>query len=126
MTFEEALREELSSISGITNKIYPLTAKKGTKAPYLIYVSSEGIQDKVFQGYLDSKEIACEVNIVHSTYENMKSLSKLVIEKIVSFQGRTIGTNGPTIKNVTYQKPVELFEREIQCYRCVIEIKVRI
>lgn len=125
MTFEEALRAELSSISGLSNKVFPLHAKEGITTPYIIYVSSEGIPDKTFEGYLDSKEVECEINIIHNSYSSMKSLTKSVLDKIRSFQGRYIGGYGPLIQNVSYEKPVELYENEVSLYRCLIDIKVR-
>lgn len=125
MNFDEALRDELGSISELINRVFPLKAKEGMKAPYIVYVSSEGIQDKSFQGYLDSKTVDCEINILHDSYGNMKSLTKEVLAKIISFQDRSIGENGPFIQNVTYERPVELYEKEISLYRCVIDIKVR-
>jgi hypothetical protein len=125
MTFEEALRAELSSITGLSNKVFPLHAKEGIKAPYVIYLSSEGVRDKSFEGYLGTQEVECEINIIHSTYSNMKSLTKLVLNKIISFQGNYIGGYGPLIQNVSYEKPVELYENEVSLYRCLIDIKVR-
>ncbi|SDM17419.1 DUF3168 domain-containing protein [Bacillus sp. OK048] len=121
MDFEEALRAELGTIAGLTNKVFPLNATEGTKAPYIIYVSSEGVQDKSLLGYLSSKEVDCEINIVQASYGSMKSLTKLVISQIISFIGRNIGENGPFIQNVTYHKPVELYEQEVNLYRCVID-----
>lgn len=125
MSFEEALREELSSISGLTNKVYPLKAKQGVEAPYLIYVSSEGVKTKSLQGYLPSKEVECELNIVSDSYSGLKNITKQVIAQIVSFQGRQIGSNGPVIQNVTYERPVELYENEVNRYRSVIDLTVR-
>jgi hypothetical protein len=126
MNFEEALRAELSTITELTNKVFPLNATEGIKAPYIIYVSTEGIQDKTLQGYLASKEIECEINILHDSYVNLKSLTKQVLAKIIAFQGRIIGDNGPFIQNVTYEKPVELYESLVFLYRCVINTKFKI
>ncbi|MFS1519682.1 DUF3168 domain-containing protein [Bacillus sp. SCS-151] len=121
MTFEEALQEELSTIM----KVYPLNAKEGTKAPYIIYVSSEGLQDKSLQGYLDSKEVSFELNILHNGYGLLKSKTRLVLQKVLSFQGRAIGNDGPFIENVSYEKPVELWEDQVKLYRCIINCKVK-
>jgi hypothetical protein len=124
MDFEEALRAELSSIIEINNKVFPLNAPEGTLAPYIVYVSSEGLQEKTLDGYLDSKEIECEINILHSGYGSMKALTKEVLSKILSFQGRVIGLEGPYIHDLTYEKPAEIYENEVSLYRSVLEIKV--
>ncbi|KQL54511.1 hypothetical protein AN964_14065 [Heyndrickxia shackletonii] len=124
MDFEEALRAELVTIDGLSNKVFPLNATEGTKPPYIIYVSSEGIQDKTLDGYQSNKEAPCEINIVHNSYENLKSMTKQVLDKIVSFEGRVIGKDGPFIQELSYDKPIELYENEISAYRSVINFTV--
>jgi hypothetical protein len=125
MNFEEALVVELSSISGLINKVFPLSAPEGVNPPFVVYVSSEGVQDKTLEGYLDSKEIVCELHIVHSSYGNLKPLTKQVLAKLQSFCGRNIGVNGPFIKNFTYDTPAEIFEREVNLYRSSFDITVK-
>lgn len=121
MNFEEALRVELSTIC---NKVFPLNAPEGTKSPFIVYVSSEGIQDKSLDGYLNSKEVECGINILHSNYPGMKDITRNVIEKLKTFQSRVIG-EGPFIQNVTYENVDEFFDHEIALYRCVLNIKVK-
>jgi hypothetical protein len=125
MNFEEALTAELTMVEGLDNKVFPLNAKEGTIPPYIVYLSSEGIQDKSFDGYLITKEVECEINILHSTYREMKDMTKLVLEKIISFQGRSIGETGPLIQNLSYEKPIELYEKDIKQYRSVIDLKLK-
>jgi tRNA(His) 5'-end guanylyltransferase len=125
MTFEEALRAELSIISSLTNKVFPLTATEGTKAPYVIYVSAPAIKDKSLIGYLNSNQVDCEINILHNTYRELKELIDLVIDKLLSFQDRSIGESGPFIKDITYQTSPEMYEKEVSLYRSVIDIKVK-
>jgi hypothetical protein len=130
MNFEEALRAELGTLTELSNKVFPLNADEGTKAPYVVYISSEGVQVKTLQGYMGNKEVDCEINILHDSYANMKALTKEVLAKIISFQGRSIGDlfskDGPFIQNVTYSKPVEIYEKEVSLYRSVIDITVKI
>lgn len=125
MNFEKALAVELESISGLQDKVFPLYAKKGIKPPFLIYVSSEGLQDKVLDGYLESKEITCEIHVVNGNYLTVKSLTKLVLSKLLTFPGRVIGTNGLFVKSLSYDNPVEVYEKEVNFYRCSFDIKVR-
>lgn len=122
MSFESSMRTELMKITGLNNKVFPLNAPEGTASPYLVYVSSNGIEAKSHDGYLDLITVGCELNIVHSTYPDMKSLAGLVVEKLKTFQGATIGD--VFIQNITYEAPVELYESEIDAYRTVINIEV--
>jgi hypothetical protein len=133
MNFEEALKGELISVSldlkevtdkGVIEKVFPLNAPEGTKPPFIVYVSSEGLQDMTLDGYSENKEIECEINILHSGYGNMKALTKEVLAKILSFQGRAIGLDGPFIHDLTYEKPVEIYENEVALFRSVLTITV--
>lgn len=124
MDFEPALVEELKSIPELENRIYPLFAPEATKyngVPYLIYGSSEGIRDKSLDGYMNSKEVRAELNVVTESYGELKSITKQVIDLLVSFEQRTIGTNGPYIKELEYQMPIEIYENQPNLYRCMIE-----
>lgn len=122
MSFEVALRQELLSI---ISKIYPLTAPEGTLVPYLIYTSSEGTYDKDLNGFLDSKEVSCELDIIDSSYSGMKSISKQVVDKLKSFEQRTVGTNGLYIQEFTFDDDSpELYENEVNMYRKIISFRV--
>lgn len=127
MSFEPALAQELKTIPELQNRVYPLdapevNAKQGV--PYLIYVSSEGLRDKTLGGYLDSKEVRGELNVIAARYGDMKAITKKVVALLIGMQGRSIGTNGPYIEEVTYQMPVEIYENQPKLYRCIIEFSV--
>ena len=120
MTFEAALTQELEAITDIKNKVFPLQADQKADAPYLVFVSSEGKPYKSLDGFLELKEVSCELNVLNKRYRSMKNLAKEVITKIEGFEGREIGTGGPYIYEVTYEEPVELWENDPKLYRCII------
>lgn len=124
MSFESALREELSSISGLSGKVYPLAAPEGAKPPYTVVISSEGLPDKTLEGYQDSKEVPIELDIIGADYAEMKALEIAIISKIQTFQGRAIGSAGPFIQEVSYDEPVELYEQLPKWYRCNLNGRV--
>lgn len=124
MTFEEALGKELEGIEGLSEKVFPLNAKEGTKAPYLIYVSSEGLYNKDLEGYQDTKEVSCEVNTLNTRYDNMKALGKAVFNKLKSFEGREIGIDGPYIQEVIFDDNCpEVYEEQVKLYRKIINVR---
>jgi len=126
LDFEQALTEELKTISELQNRVYPLDSPEATKhngVPYLIYASSEGLRDKTLSGYLDSKEVQGEVNVIAERYADMKAITKQVIALLIDMEGRQIGTGGPCIAELTYQMPVELYEPQPDLYRCMIEFQ---
>ena len=124
MDFEPALVQELKTITALGGRIYPLFAPEATKhngVPYLVYASSEGVRDKTLGGYLKSKEVRGELNIVAARYGDMKAITKQVIDLLVSMEQRQIGTDGPFIQELIYQQPVEMYEPQPDLHRCVIE-----
>lgn len=122
MSFKSGFKEELVTVSGLASKVFPLVAPKLTVAPYLVYQASNGLLNKTLDGYLSTRELSCEVNII-AKFSEFEALKAAVIAKIVSFIGRTIGTSGILIQDVTYEEPVDLYESEADLYRCNIEFK---
>lgn len=129
MTFEGALVTELETITELNGKVFPLNAQDAegnpVEAPYLIYVSSEGQYDKCLNGFLDMKEVSCELNILHKTYRNMKLLSRQVMAKLKSFEGRIIGIDGPMIQELVFENDSpELYEEQPELYRKIINFRI--
>jgi len=126
--FEQALRAEIvAAIPALGGRVYPLFAPEATKhngVPYLIYASSEGLRDKSLGGYLKSKEVRAELNIIAKSYSDMKAITKQVIALLIGFEGRQIGTDGPFIEEVTYQMPMEFYESQPDLRRCLVEFSV--
>jgi hypothetical protein len=127
MNFEEALRNELSSIPQIANKIFPLAATEGVKTPYLVYISSEGVQEKYLDGYAGSKEVECELHILNDSYAGLKDITRQVIAKVVKFQQSIIGGDGGVwVQDLTYERASEQYIDQLFQYLCVVSLKVRI
>lgn len=127
MSFEGALVVELKTIAALNNRIYPLTAPETSfdlTQPYLIYGSSEGLRTKEMGGYQTGKTVRGELNVIAPKYADIKSITASVVDKLVSFEGRTIGTGGPFIQEIIYGEPVELYEEAPKLYRCVIDFEV--
>lgn len=126
MDFEQALVFELGAITGLEKKVFPLGAKEGTLPPFVIYISSEGEKTNTLNGYAADKEITCEIHVVGQNYSEMKNFTKAVLDKLQTFWGRPIGTNGPIIKRLTYTAPEESHEEELNYERSAFDITVRI
>ncbi|MBW4083529.1 DUF3168 domain-containing protein [Paenibacillus sp. S150] len=123
MDFEQALVKELSAIPGLTGKVYPGQASEKI-IPYIVYLSSAGLKDKDLDGYKDSRRVPFELNIVATRYSDMKQYTELAIDKIISFERRVIGADGPFIRELTYEPPAELFEDAVKAFRSVIDVVV--
>jgi len=126
MTFEEALRYELTQIAELQDKVFPANAPEGTLPPYVIYLSQDGREIKCLDGFTGAKELNYEINIIQKTYFGLKTLSSQVLAKLKSFALRNIGDNGPYIQDITITGPVEMYESEIEAYRAYYEIKINL
>ena len=59
-------------------------------------------------GPTDMTELTCEIHVTAESYENLKALTKTVIDRIAkTFFQRVIGQDGPKIKSITHMEPVE-------------------
>lgn len=123
MTFEAALVAELSAVPELAGKIFPLSAN-GAPAPYLVYVSSEGLPSKGLDGYGSSNNVAVMLNIMSYTYSGLKKITAEVLAILHTFEKRQLGEGGPFIQELTHQEPVEGYEPLPKLNRCVIEFNV--
>ena len=118
MNFEEALKIELESVTGLNARVFPINAPDGFASPYCIYETSGKAEDKTYDGYLDTGRLTCTVDVIADTYTSMKSYGDLVQAKIKTFQSRIIGSTGPYIQDLTFDElNPELFETQIDKYR---------
>lgn len=126
MRFEEALAYELQTIPAFTDSVFPLVVSEGKNAPYLAYMSNEGVKLKTLSGYIDRKNISAEVNLVAKSYPDVKELTTLVMDKIISFQFRAIGDGtGPYIQDVSFNEdPKEGYEASTDSYMSTITFQV--
>ncbi len=125
MDFEQALAYELQAITGLTGKVFPQRAEEDTKPPFVVYISSEGEQIMTLSGPSDMTELTCEIHVVTNSYENLKILTKAVIDQINTFFQRVIGLEGPKIKSISHLEPVEDLDTNLNYHRSSFDIRVR-
>lgn len=125
MNFEEALMYELETITGLTDRVFPLSATEGTAPPFLVYGSSNGKKIQGLSGFSSLRELTAEIHLVTADYAQLKSLQTAVIDRCMTFQGRSIGVNGPFIKSFTYDEPEEAHDNELGYERASFDIRVR-
>lgn len=123
MAIEAILCAQLESVAGLSGKVFPCSAKEGTKAPYLVYLQTGGSTYEALDGYMDLNQKSFELNVVHTSYKNMKSLAELVISKLKGMQGCTI--SGTLIQKLSIdENSPELYESEVNFFRKIINIKI--
>lgn len=125
MDFEQALVYELQTIPSLTGKVFPQVAEEGTEPPFAIYISSEGENVMSLSGPTNMTELTCEIHVVTETYEQLKSITKAVLDRIKSFFQRPIGQDGPQIKSISHVEPIEDFDNNLNYHRSTFDIRVR-
>jgi hypothetical protein len=125
MDFEQALCAELQAVSGLQEKVFPQNAEEGTEAPFIVYISSDGEKVQTLDGFTDLNELSFEVHVVAKSYEELKGLTRAVLDRIKSFFGRAIGQDGPTIKSVSYAEPIEDFQEGQNYHKSTVNARVR-
>lgn len=125
MDFEQALCAELQAIPVLNKKVFPQIAEEGTEPPFAIYISSGGEKVQTLEGYTDLTELGFEIHIVTKSYEDLKGLTKAVLDKVKSFFGRAIGQDGPHIKSISHAEPVEDLDEELNFHKSTIDVRVR-
>jgi hypothetical protein len=130
VSFEKAMVEELAVIIDIGSKVYPLVVPQidgaPVPAPYVVYGSSEGVRVRALDGYKDGKGVEVDINIVASTYPDMKRIAAAVIDMIVSFEQRAIGSEGLFIQEVILEDPGEIYDDVPKLHKCVFSFTVHI
>ena len=90
-----------------------------------MYISSEGEPIMALSGPTDMTELTCEIHINTETYEQLKSLTKLVLDRLKSFLQRNIGQNGPYIKSISHTEPTEDIDNNTHMQISSFDIRVR-
>lgn len=124
MTFEGALRTELSSISGLENKVFPIVAPKGENSPFVVYRKGNVKFAKALDGIQNKVEANYVIVIIGDTYASLQQIYDAVIDLLNGFLGRNIGIDGPLIKNVTVEVIGDQYEPDVEFFRSDIQLKV--
>jgi hypothetical protein len=125
MDFEQALVYELQTITGLSGKVFPQQADENIKPPLVVYFSSEGEPIMTLGGPTNMTELDFEIHVIAESYEQLKSLTKAVLDRIRSFFQRAIGQNGPNIRSVSHVEPVEDIDTNTNFYKSSCTVKVR-
>lgn len=107
LTIEEALYSELSSI---TPQVYPVSAKQKATLPYLIYQVRFTDRTKHLGGYDGLIEKQFDINIFHSSYSALKTLTAQVVNIFINMEQRVIASTGPFIQSVNIENEYDNFE----------------
>jgi hypothetical protein len=103
VAFEKALTEELEKV--LPDAVYPLVAPEGTPLPFIVYASSYGDRDLTLDGYQINKEIEVSVQVVASSYFEMKQYTNTMIDALIAL--KVMGTDRIPVQHVHYEKPHE-------------------
>ena len=125
MDFEQAMVYELQAINGLSGNVFPQMPEEGTTAPYVVYNSSDGEPIMTLGGPTNMTELTAEIHVIAESYEQLKSLTKAVLDRIRSFFQRAIGQNGPYIRSISHIEPIEDVDTNLNYHKSSFDIRVR-
>jgi hypothetical protein len=70
-------------------------------------------------------ELSCEIHVITESYDQLKSLTKAVLDRIRSFFQRAIGQNGPLIRSISHVEPIEDIDTNTNYHKSSFDIRVR-
>lgn len=121
MDLEQGLEAELSSLTGLGGKVFPVMAPQGTKAPYLAYSLGSNNRTKTLAGHDGLVQSQYQLDLYHTAYAGLKALKKLVIANLKTYDLRNIGGSGPLIQQVEIINDFEIYEDAVKLYKGIIE-----
>ena len=121
MTFEGVLRQKLSTIITIGNKVYPLSVPESVKAPYVCYALAGGEYLKTLDG-TEPWQYDYEINVLAGDHKTIKKLEKEVEQALLSLTGE-ISDDG-IVKEVSLDVGVETYEETVKLQRINIQFSI--
>jgi hypothetical protein len=121
---EEGLTVELAAITGLAGKVFPVMAAQGTKAPYLAYTLGSNDRVNTLSGHASLVQSQYQLDLYHSTYASLKTLKKLVIANIKTYDLRNIGVSGPFVQQVKIITDFDTYEDALELHKGIIEFDI--
>jgi hypothetical protein len=121
MDFEQGLKDEISSISGLSGKVFPTHATEGTKTPYVVYHKFNRSLIKTLDGFTGFSESNYGIMVFSEQYAQLQTLYKAIRDKLISFEKRSIGS---FVQGVSITDIDEGYDEEAKLYRMDIIIKI--
>lgn len=120
---EKALRYELNKISELENKIFPMNAPEGQKPPYLVYITRKKLL-KDLDGVTEDRECYLILNVLCSSYSQMKDITKKIEGVIIKFPLKSIGKENLYIQDIDFADITENYEEQLKLHRGIIPFTV--
>lgn len=121
MDIEKGLLFELTSIIGLSGKVFPLVAAQNILTPYLTYSLNSVEREKHLLGNDGLCGAEYQIDIFESNYSNLQTLSKLVRKKLLTLNEKNIGNTGTYIQQIDIINELNFYESEVLFYRKTIE-----
>jgi hypothetical protein len=125
MYIEEAIVTELSAITGLTSKVFPIEAQQGTATPYLTYRVNGGERARTLIGHDGLVTANYQLDAFHTTYSNVLALRRLILTELKTWERTNLGSSGPYIQGCTItEEPVETYDDETSLFQSTIDIQL--
>lgn len=124
MFLEEALYKEMLNIQELNKNIFPVYAPENVSCPYLVYQCSGGENFNTLSGYSSLYESELEIDLITENYEQLKNISKVIVNFFKNLWNCYIGDNNIFIQAIRIGEPREMYYEDIKCFNSSITISI--
>jgi hypothetical protein len=125
MYIQEAICSELSAVTGLTNKVFPIEAQQGLTTPYCIYKVIDGERMRTLSAHDGLIRSVYQLDLFHTSYTSLLSLRRLVMTELRTWEQTNLASTGPYIQECSViDEPVETFDDDTQLYQSTIEFTI--
>jgi hypothetical protein len=124
MTIEQAIHTELSTITGLTGKVWAISALQDTPAPYCTYQINNTSRSRSLTEHVGLVEAQWQIDIFETTYTKLMALKRLVIDELKTWETTNLAITGPYIQECTITDEVESHDEDTLLYQGTIDITI--
>jgi len=122
MNFEESLVVELSTI--LPDKIFPIQVRQDIALPIMVFTLNSVNREMVMDGFDGLIDASYQLDIYHNHYTSLKTLMDTIIQKLKTFNFRTLATTGVYCQSLFIEDEVETYDPTVNEYQGTIDIQV--
>jgi hypothetical protein len=122
MNFEKDMLNELSQVSDLENKVSMIKADEGTTQPFVVCAKENVTFKRVLAGHHVAVVGIYQITVVAQTYAETQDLQDAIKDKLLSFIGRYIGTNGTGVKDVVVEYLPDEYVYQPEAFTSVIRM----
>jgi hypothetical protein len=122
MAIETAIVTELSAVTGLSGKVFPIVAQQNTVVPYVTYKLVDSERKRILTSPSGLVEAPYQIDVFHSSYSALKLLTDAIIAELKTWEQTNLGITGEYVQAIEISEGIETFDDETNLYQGTIDI----